>query len=160
MSSRNQSHLTKTHHRRSQHQKPTTPEPWPHNPSTPTAPCSAQYSDYAQTAPDDGNGCEQAAAVGNKQVARGEAHGKRVVIDARKSLLACVSEGELGVWDISTPTPMPVAATILPDNVWARSCAFTGLSRLIFGTLDAGYRIYDYLLDKWQTGNIAPNQRY
>jgi toxoflavin biosynthesis protein ToxC len=84
------------------------------------------------------------------------AHGDRIVIDARKSLLACVSDGALGVWDISTATPVPVAATILPDDVWARSCAFAGLSRLVFRTLNAGYRIYDYLLDKWHAGDIAP----
>jgi toxoflavin biosynthesis protein ToxC len=51
---------------------------------------------------------------------------------------------------------VPVAATILPDDVWARSCAFAGLSRLVFRTLGAGYRLYDYLLDKWQDSDIAP----
>jgi hypothetical protein len=78
------------------------------------------------------------------------------VIDAQKSLLACVSDGALGVWDISTSTPVPVAATILPDDVWARSCAFAGLSRLVFKTFSAGCRIYDYLYNEWQTGDIAP----
>lgn len=78
------------------------------------------------------------------------------MIDAQKSLLACVSDGALGVWDISTSTPVPVAATILPDDVWARSCAFAGLSRLVFKTFSAGCRIYDYLYNEWQTGDIAP----
>jgi toxoflavin biosynthesis protein ToxC len=60
------------------------------------------------------------------------------------------------VWDISTPNPVPVAATILPDDVWARSCAFAGLSRLVFRTVGASYRIYDYLLDKWQASDLTP----
>jgi WD40 repeat protein len=103
-----------------------------------------------------GDGRGQAAAAETRQEAPEGAHAERVVIDPRKSLLACVSDGALGVWDISTPTPMPVAATILPDDVWGRSCAFAGVSRLIFRTIGAGYRFYDYLLDKWQTGHIAP----
>jgi WD40 repeat protein len=103
-----------------------------------------------------GNDCGQAAATENRQEVCGGAHGDRVVIDPRKSLLACVSDGALGVWDISTPSPVSVAATILPDDVWARSCAFAGVSRLIFRTLGAGYRIYDYLLDKWQTTDSTP----
>jgi toxoflavin biosynthesis protein ToxC len=119
-------------------------------------PGGVEHSDYAPAAPNGGNGCGQAVADENRQVARVGAHGERVVIDPRKSLLACVSDGALGVWDISTPTPVPVAATILPDDVWARSCAFAGLSRLVFRTLGAGYRIYDYLLDKWLTGDNAP----
>jgi hypothetical protein len=75
---------------------------------------------------------------------------ERLVIDARKSLLACISDGMLAVWDISTPTPMPIAATTLPDDVWVRSCAFAGMSRLVFGTSGTRYRTYDYLLDQWQ----------
>jgi toxoflavin biosynthesis protein ToxC len=106
-------------------------------------PGSDEHRDYAPAAPNSGSSCAGA-------------HGKRVVIDARKSLLACVSDGALGVWDISTPTPVPVVATILPDDVWARSCAFAGLSRLVFRTLGAGYRIYDYLRDEWQAGHNAP----
>jgi WD40 repeat protein len=89
----------------------------------------------------------------------GGAHGERVVIDPQRSMLACVSDGALGVWDISTPTPVPVAATILPDDVWARSCAFAGVSRLIFRTLGAGCRIYDYLRNEWSNLNSAPEER-
>jgi toxoflavin biosynthesis protein ToxC len=105
-----------------------------------------------------GNDCGQAAAA-NGQVAHAGAYDYQMVIDPQKLLLACTSDGTLGVWDISTPTPMPVAVTILPDDVWARSCAFAGISRLVFKTLDAGYRVYDYLLDKWQTrDNTLPNK--
>jgi toxoflavin biosynthesis protein ToxC len=107
-------------------------------------------------APDGGSNCVQAVAVENGQVACGGAYGERVVIDPRKSLLACVSDGALGVWDISTPSPVPVAATILPDDLWARSCAFAGVSRLVFRTFGAGCRVYDYLLDKWQASDNAP----
>jgi toxoflavin biosynthesis protein ToxC len=122
-----------------------------------------EHSDCAPAAPtaalDGENGCGQAAAAENRHAVPVEARNtdvERLVIDPRKSLLACVSDGALGVWDISTPSPVPVAATILPDDVWARSCAFAGLSRLVFKTFGAGYRIYDYLLDKWQTGDTAP----
>jgi toxoflavin biosynthesis protein ToxC len=128
-----------------------------------TGPGSAQYSDHAPAAPNGvsyrGNNCGQAAAE-NRQVAPAGAYDDRVVIDPRKSLLACVSDGALGVWDILAPTPMPVAVTVLPDDVWARSCAFAGMSRLVFKTLGAGCRVYDYLLDKWQAGNIAPGERF
>jgi toxoflavin biosynthesis protein ToxC len=122
-------------------------------------PGGVEHSDYPPVASNGGNDCEQATAPENRHTTPAEARntdGKQLVIDPQKLLLACISDGTLMVWDISTPTPMPIAATTLPDDVWARSCAFTGLSRLIFGTLDAGYRIYDYLLDKWQAGKVAP----
>jgi toxoflavin biosynthesis protein ToxC len=79
---------------------------------------------------------------------------ERLVIDPKESLLASVSDGVLGVWDISSANPTPIAATTLPDDVWTQSCAFAGRSRLVFGTSGAGYRIYDYLLDEWHTGTV------
>jgi toxoflavin biosynthesis protein ToxC len=51
---------------------------------------------------------------------------------------------------------MPIAATTLPDDVWARPCAFAGTSGLVFETFGAGYRTYDYLRDEWRAGDIAP----
>jgi toxoflavin biosynthesis protein ToxC len=124
---------------------------------------SAEYSD---SAPADANGvsygandCGQADAVKNRQATRVQARDtdiERLVIDPQKSLLACVSDGTLAVWDIATPPPTPIAATTVPDDVWARSCAFAGASRLVFGTFGAGYRTYDYLRDEWLTGDIAP----
>jgi WD40 repeat protein len=102
--------------------------------------------------------CDQTAAGENRHVTHAHARdhdGERLVVDPRKSLLACISDGTLAVWDISTPTPMPIAATILPDDVWARSCAFTGTSRLIFGTSGTSHRVYDYLLDEWQTTTMS-----
>jgi toxoflavin biosynthesis protein ToxC len=124
---------------------------------------SAEHSDYAPAAPNEapyeGNHCRQAIAVKNQHAAPAAARDTdidRLVIDPRKSLLACVSDGVLAVWDISTPTPIPIAATTLPDDVWARSCAFAGTSQLVFGTFGTCYRIYDYMRDKWLTGDIAP----
>jgi toxoflavin biosynthesis protein ToxC len=61
----------------------------------------------------------------------------------------------LGVWDISSAKPTPIAATTLPDDVWARSCAFAGGSRLVFGTFGGTHRTYDYLRDEWHAGDIA-----
>jgi toxoflavin biosynthesis protein ToxC len=125
--------------------------------------CGAEHSGYAPAGPNGvsyrGNDCGQAAAVENRHTTPAEARdtdGERLVLDPRKSLLACISDGMLAVWDISAPTPMPIAATILPDDVWARSCAFAGTSRLIFATFGASHRTYDYLLDTWLTGDIAP----
>jgi WD40 repeat protein len=107
------------------------------------------------------NDCGQTAAADNRHATPAQVHNtdvEQLVIDPRKSLLACISDGTLAVWDISTPTPMPIAATTLPDDVQARSCAFAGMSRLIFRTHDANYRIYDYLLDKWQSGEFRTHQ--
>jgi toxoflavin biosynthesis protein ToxC len=106
-----------------------------------------------------GNDCGQAAAAENRHATHVQARdpdGERLVVDPRKSLLACISDGTLAVWDISAPTPMPIAATILPDDAWARSCAFTGASRLIFGTSGTTHHVYDYLLDEWQASDDAP----
>jgi toxoflavin biosynthesis protein ToxC len=134
---------------------------WPWAATQPINTSSTQYDDHAPaTVSCQENDCGQAAAADNGQVARAGAYDYQMVIDPRKSLLACASDGALGVWDISTPTPMPVAVTILPDDVWARSCAFAGMSRLVFKTLGAGYRIYDYLLDKWQASDPTPPNRY
>jgi toxoflavin biosynthesis protein ToxC len=109
-----------------------------------------------------GNDYEQAVAVKDRLARRAEARDTdidRQVIDPQKSLLACASDGTLAVWDISTPTPIPIAATTLPDDVWARSCAFAGTSWLVFGTLGAGYRTYDYIQDEWLTSDIVPTNR-
>jgi toxoflavin biosynthesis protein ToxC len=106
-----------------------------------------------------GNDCGQGTVAENRHATRVEAREtdtERLVIDARKSLLACISDGTLAVWDISTSTPMPIAATTLPDDVWVRSCAFAGMSRLVFGTSGAGHRSYDYVLDEWQANDNAP----
>jgi toxoflavin biosynthesis protein ToxC len=115
-----------------------------------------EHSDHVPAASSGENGCGQAVSAENGQAARAGVHGKRVVIDPQRSLLACVSDGTLGVWDISSASPAPIAATTLPDDVWARSCAFAGLSRLIFGTFSASCRTYDYARDEWRAGDIAP----
>jgi WD40 repeat protein len=124
---------------------------------------AAEHSKYAPAAPNgvmsEGNDCGHTVAVKNRHATPVEAHDtdtERLVIDPHKSLLACVSDGTLAVWDISTPTPMPIAATTLPDDVWARSCAFAGTSRLVFGTSGASHRTYDYLRDEWRAGDVAP----
>jgi toxoflavin biosynthesis protein ToxC len=125
-----------------------------------SGPSTAEHSGHAPAGTsavlDGSNDCGQAAVNENRYATRVGAHGERVVIDPQESLLACISDGALGVWDISTPNPVPVAATILPDDVWARSCAFAGLSRLVFKTFSAGCRIYDYLRNEWRAGDIAP----
>jgi toxoflavin biosynthesis protein ToxC len=124
---------------------------------------TAEHSDHALAAGRGPlyrrNNCGQAVAVKNQHAAPVEARDtdiERLLIDPQKSLLACISDDTLAVWDISTPTPMPIAATTLPDDVWARSCAFVGTSRLVFGTFGANCHTYDYLRDEWLTGDIAP----
>jgi toxoflavin biosynthesis protein ToxC len=108
-------------------------------------PGADEHSDHALVAPNRGHGRGQVVAIKNKQATHGGAQGNRLVIDPQKSLLASVSDGTLGVWDISSANPTPIAATTLPDDVWARSCAFAGRSRLVFGTFAATHRTYDYL---------------
>jgi WD40 repeat protein len=135
---------------------------WPWAAAHPTnviGPGSDEHSGYAPAAPNGGNDGGQAIAPENRHTTPAEVRNtdvERLVIDAQKSLLACISDGTLAVWDISAPTPTLVAATTLPDDVWARSCAFAGTARLVFGASGAGYRTYDYLLDQWQTDGIAP----
>jgi WD40 repeat protein len=124
---------------------------------------SAEHSDYAPAAPNAvsyrGNECGQAVAVKSRHAAHVEARDtdtERLVIDPQKSLLACVSDGTLAVWDIASVNPTPIAATTLPDDVWARSCAFAGASRLVFATFGATHRTYDYRCDEWLAGDVAP----
>jgi toxoflavin biosynthesis protein ToxC len=126
---------------------------------------SAEHSGYAPAAPNAvsyrSNDCGQAVAVKSRHATHVEARdtdAERLVIDPQKSLLACVSDGTLAVWDISSVNPMPIAATTLPDDVWARSCAFAGTSRLVFATFGATHRSYDYRRDEWLTGNVAPTK--
>jgi toxoflavin biosynthesis protein ToxC len=138
--------------------------PWATTPQIDTIDLdSAEHSKYAPAEPNavssGGNGCGQAVAVKNRHTTPAEAHDtdtERLVIDPQKSLLACVSDGTLAVWDISDVNPMPIAATTVPDDVWVRSCAFAGTSRLIFATFGAGYRSYDYLGDEWLSGDVEP----
>jgi toxoflavin biosynthesis protein ToxC len=121
-----------------------------HNGNAPAASNAVSYGD---------NDSGRAVAVKTRHSTAVGARGtdvERLVTDPKESLLAYVSDGVLGVWDISSANPTPIAATTLPDDVWTRSCAFAGRSRLVFGTSGAGYRAYDYLLDEWRTGDIAP----
>ncbi|MBO0879333.1 MAG: hypothetical protein J2P17_02940 [Mycobacterium sp.] len=137
---------------------------WATTPPTDTIDLSAaEYSDHASAAPNAAsyqeNDCGRAVAIETRHATAVGAHhsdADRLVIDPQKSLLACVSDGVLGVWDISSATPTPIAATTLPDDVWPRSCAFVGLSRLVFGTPAAGCRTYDYRCNEWEAGAVAP----
>jgi toxoflavin biosynthesis protein ToxC len=112
---------------------------WPWAATQPTdanSPGSAKRNGEAMPAPNGGNDCGQVTAPESRRTTAEVRNTdvERLVIDPQKSLLACISDGTLGVWDISTPTPMPVAVTLLPDDVWARSCAFAGASRLVLPT--------------------------
>jgi toxoflavin biosynthesis protein ToxC len=76
---------------------------WPWATTQPTDASGDEHNDYAPAAPnavlDGDNDRGQAAAAENRQAARAGADDYRLVIDARKSLLACVNDGELGVYD-------------------------------------------------------------
>jgi toxoflavin biosynthesis protein ToxC len=102
-----------------------------------------------------GNNCGQTKNQHATPVEARDSDIDRLLIDPQKSLLICISDGTLAVWDISSPAPAPIAATTLPDDVWAQSCAFAGTSRLVFGTFGVGYRSYDYRRDEWRVGDIV-----
>jgi WD40 repeat protein len=75
-------------------------------PIDPTGPGSDEHRDHVPAAPaaalDGGNDCGPAGAAKNRHEVR-DPDGERLVIDPRKSLLACVSDGTLTVWDICAP---------------------------------------------------------
>ncbi|MDI6410429.1 WD40 repeat domain-containing protein [Streptomyces albus] len=80
---------------------------------------------------------------------------KRLVLDNSRGLLVSLSyDRTMRLWDVSRPRPEPVNTTALPDDVWPRSCAFAGGSRLVFATFGATYRGYDYASRVWDSAPV------
>ncbi|MEH6376124.1 WD40 repeat domain-containing protein [Streptomyces sp. KLMMK] len=88
-----------------------------------------------------------------------EAGIKRLVLDDARNLLVSLSyDRTMQLWDVASGVPERRDTTALPDDVWPRSCAFAGGSRLVFATFGAGYRGYDYEGRAWDAAEVPPTQ--
>ncbi|MFI0982810.1 WD40 repeat domain-containing protein [Streptomyces sp. NPDC021093] len=86
-----------------------------------------------------------------------EAGIKRLVLDNERDLLVSLSyDRTMRLWNVASRRPEPMGTTALPDDVWPRSCAFAGGSRLVFATFGATYRGYDYETQTWDTTPVPP----
>lgn len=95
--------------------------------------------------------------TGQTDVPAHEAGIKRLVLDDSRHLLVSLSyDRTMRLWDVSTGRPELRDTSGLPDDVWPRSCAFAGSSRLVFATFGAGYRGYDYEERVWDTAEVPP----
>ncbi|MEU1403022.1 hypothetical protein ABZ471_11780 [Streptomyces sp. NPDC005728] len=82
---------------------------------------------------------------------------KRLVLDDSRNLLVSLSyDRRMRLWDVSSGVPEARDTTALPDDVWPRSCAFAGGTRLVFATFGATYRGYDYQARTWDTAVVPP----
>ncbi|MEU8031665.1 WD40 repeat domain-containing protein [Streptomyces sp. NPDC049099] len=80
---------------------------------------------------------------------------KRLVLDDARNLLVSLSyDRTMRLWDVSSGAPEARDTTALPDDVWPRSCAFAGGTRLVFATFGATYRGYDYQARTWDTAVV------
>ncbi|MEU9862139.1 WD40 repeat domain-containing protein [Streptomyces sp. NPDC047971] len=95
--------------------------------------------------------------TGQTDVPAHEAGIKRLVLDDSRHLLVSLSyDRTMRLWDVSSGRPELRDTSGLPDDVWPRSCAFAGSSRLVFATFGAGYRGYDYEERVWDTAEVPP----
>ncbi|MDQ2957242.1 MAG: WD40 repeat domain-containing protein [Actinomycetota bacterium] len=82
---------------------------------------------------------------------------KRLVLGSDQALLVSLSYDRTArLWDTSGDGLVPVSTTSIPEDVWARSCAFGADSTLVFGTFGSQYRTYDYQAGKWDEAPIPP----
>lgn len=80
---------------------------------------------------------------------------KRLVLDDTRHLLVSLSyDRTMRLWDVSSGTPEAKDTADLPPDVWPRSCAFAGGTRLVFATFGATYRGYDYQARTWDTAVV------
>ncbi|MEU6877821.1 WD40 repeat domain-containing protein [Streptomyces sp. NPDC046712] len=95
--------------------------------------------------------------TGQHDVSAHDAGIKRLVLDDSRHLLVSLSyDRTMRLWDVSSGRPELRDTSGLPDDVWPRSCAFAGASRLVFATFGAGYRGYDYEDRVWDTAEVPP----
>ncbi|MFD9031916.1 WD40 repeat domain-containing protein [Streptomyces sp. NPDC059567] len=95
--------------------------------------------------------------TGQTDVPAHEAGIKRLVLDDSRHLLVSLSyDRTMRLWDVSSGRPELRDTSGLPDDVWPRSCAFAGSSRLVFATFGAEYRGYDYEERVWDTAEVPP----
>lgn len=95
--------------------------------------------------------------TGRRTVPAHDAGIKRLVLDDARDLLVSLSyDRTMRLWDVSSGVPEARDTTALPDDVWPRSCAFAGGTRLVFATFGATYRGYDYQARAWDTAVVPP----
>ncbi|MFE5483505.1 WD40 repeat domain-containing protein [Streptomyces sp. NPDC056527] len=95
--------------------------------------------------------------TGQTDVPAHEAGIKRLVLDDSRHLLVSLSyDRTMRLWDVSSGRPELRDTSGLPADVWPRSCAFAGSSRLVFATFGAEYRGYDYEERVWDTAEVPP----
>jgi WD40 repeat protein len=88
-------------------------------------------------------------------VAAHDAGIKRLVLSWERGLLVSLSyDRTMRLWRIGESGLEPRGVTAIPADVWPRSCAFAGASRLVLGTFGATYRWYDYQARAWEEGEI------
>ncbi|GAQ50520.1 WD40 repeat domain-containing protein [Streptomyces acidiscabies] len=81
---------------------------------------------------------------------------KRLVLDDTRHLLVSLSyDRTMRLWDVASGSPEALDTAALPPDVWPRSCAFAGGTRLVFATFGATYRGYDYQARAWDTAAVA-----
>lgn len=82
---------------------------------------------------------------------------KRLVLDDSRDLLVSLSyDRTMRLWNVAGGLPELRDTTALPDDVWPRSCAFAGGSRLVFATFGSSYRGYDYARQVWDSDEVPP----
>ncbi|MFJ8332013.1 WD40 repeat domain-containing protein [Streptomyces sp. NPDC094437] len=82
---------------------------------------------------------------------------KRLVLDDSRNLLVSLSyDRTMRLWDVASGSPVARDTTALPHDVWPRSCAFAGGTRLVFATFGATYRGYDYQARTWDSAVVPP----
>ncbi|HEY0167844.1 MAG TPA: WD40 repeat domain-containing protein [Jatrophihabitans sp.] len=82
---------------------------------------------------------------------------KRLVLGSAQGLLVSLSYDRTArLWNVTGDEIVAVSDTSIPEDVWARSCAFGAGTTLVFGTFGSRYRTFDYATGKWDEAPIAP----
>lgn len=109
-----------------------------------------------------GNDRGELLTIAKGAVSAASAHGagvKRVVLDRQRDKLVTLSyDRTMALWDVAHGQPELLRRSGYPDDVWARSCAFAGESKLVFATFGATYREYDVAADRWSTEDVPATQ--
>ena len=75
---------------------------------------------------------------------------KKVVLDARKGQLVCLSyDGFMSSWDIRDDQLKEISRSRLPQSIWARSAAVLSDGRIVAATFGSTYAIYDAATENW-----------
>ena len=82
---------------------------------------------------------------------------KRLVLNSAQDLLVSLSyDRSMLLWEVTPDGITQLDRAAIPDDVWARSCAFTADTTIVFGTFGASYRTYDYAERTWRDDQVNP----